>query len=128
MASQAQTHEENRSAGSSSQVTARADNPQAVAAARALLALYEEDKARMKAARTLLSLRYGSRQEATNPVEEGDGDRNREEAQEEVETLEGQRAQQVSETKGGQESQDELETEEEDWSSPSVLDYWRKRR
>ena len=128
MASQAQTHEESRSASSLSQVTAQADDPQAVAAARTLLALYEEDQAQMKAVRALLSLQYGSGPGAANPVEEGDGDWDREKAQEEAETHVGQKPQQFSETKGGQESQEELETEEEDWSNPSVLDYWRKRR
>ncbi|KAG6995742.1 hypothetical protein G7Y79_00042g078470 [Physcia stellaris] len=128
MASQAQKHEESRRASSCSQVTAQADDPQAVAAARTLLALYEEDKAQMKAVRALLSLQHGSGRGAANPVEEGDGDQDREGAHEEAETHEGQEPLQFSETKGGQESQEELETEEEDWSNPSVLDYWRKRR
>ena len=128
MASQAQTHEGKRSVSSGSQNTKQADDPEAVAAARALLALYEEDKTQMKAVETLLSLQYGSRQEAADPAEEGNGDRNRDGVQEKAQTHDGQKPQQISETKRGQESQEGLETEEEDWSNPSVLNYWRKRR
>ena len=56
------------------------------------------------------------------------GDRNRDGVQEKAQTHDGQKPQQISETKRGQESQEGLETEEEDWSNPSVLNYWRKRR
>ena len=128
MASQTQTHEGKRTVSSGSQNTKQADDPEAVAAARALLALYEEDKTQMKAVETLLSLQYGSRQEVADPAEEGNGDRNRDGIQEKAQTHDGQKPQQISETKRGQESQEGLETEEEDWSNPSVFNYWRKRR
>lgn len=128
MASQTQMHERNSSPGSASQTPTQVDDPQAVAAARALLVLHEEDKARMKAATALLNLWYWSREEGADPVEEEDGNRDRDEAQEEDETQDRQETQGSGETEGEQETPEGLETEEEDWSNPIVLDYWRKRR